>query len=177
MAGQNGGGPVYLFQKHDADHLMRPGRGAERKLELCLAPQIGRKSVRAADQKKSVRGRLIPPAPEEPGKRRAVDTVATFIERNQHRFLRDLCRNRRRFLANPGSGIPRTAFRNFMNFEATKAELAPRILEAYPIAFGKFPFRALPEAADCNDDETHRSIFRQRGNRFAAECVKSIGAR
>ena len=30
MAGQNGGGPINLFKKHDADHLMRPGRRAER---------------------------------------------------------------------------------------------------------------------------------------------------
>ena len=29
MAGQNGRGPINLFQKHDANHLMRPGRGAE----------------------------------------------------------------------------------------------------------------------------------------------------
>ena len=30
VAGQNGRGPVNLFQKHDSDHLMRPGRRAER---------------------------------------------------------------------------------------------------------------------------------------------------
>src|SRR3981081_1974465 len=66
VAGQNGRGAINLFQKHDAYHLMRPGRGAERNAELCLAPQIGRKSVRAADQKKSVRDRLIPPAAKMP---------------------------------------------------------------------------------------------------------------
>src|SRR6267154_2678600 len=87
VAGQNGRGPVNLFQKHDAYHLMRPSRGAERKLELGLAPQIGRKSVRAADQEKSVRDRLIAPAPKMPGKRRAVDAVPTFIERHQDRFF------------------------------------------------------------------------------------------
>src|SRR5260370_42369605 len=80
VAGQNGRGAVNLFQKHDAYDLMRPGRGAERKLELRLAPQIGRKSVRAADQEKSIRDRLIAPAPKMPGKRRAVDAVPTLIE-------------------------------------------------------------------------------------------------
>ena len=30
VARQNGRGPVNLFQKHDANHLVRPGRGAER---------------------------------------------------------------------------------------------------------------------------------------------------
>src|ERR1700687_6381228 len=49
MARQNGRGPIDLFQKHDANHLMRPGRGTERKAQLSLAPQIGRKAVRAAD--------------------------------------------------------------------------------------------------------------------------------
>ena len=52
VAGQNGRGAINLFQKHDAYHLMRPGRSTEREPELCLAPQIGRKSVRSADQKK-----------------------------------------------------------------------------------------------------------------------------
>jgi len=87
VAGQNGRGPVNLFQKHDAYDLMRPGRGAERKPELGLAPQIGRKSVRAADQEKSVRDRLIAPAPKMPGKPRAVDAVPAFIERHQDGFF------------------------------------------------------------------------------------------
>jgi hypothetical protein len=30
VAGQNGRAAVNLFKKHDADHLMRPGRRAER---------------------------------------------------------------------------------------------------------------------------------------------------
>ena len=38
MTRQNGRGPINLFQKHDANHLMRPGRGAECNAQLCLAP-------------------------------------------------------------------------------------------------------------------------------------------
>ena len=49
MAGQNGRGAVNLFQKHDANHLMRPSRSAKRHSQFALALQIGRKSVRAAD--------------------------------------------------------------------------------------------------------------------------------
>jgi len=56
-----------------------------------------------------------------------------------------------------------------MNLEAAKAELAAEFAKSLRIAFGKFPLRALLEAADCNDDEAHRSIFRQSGNRSAAE--------
>ena len=54
VAGQNGRGPVNLFKKHDADHLMRPGRRAERNAQFSLALQFGRKSVRAADHENSV---------------------------------------------------------------------------------------------------------------------------
>src|SRR5215213_10055833 len=36
VAGQNGRGPVNLFKKHDADHLMRPGRRAERNAQFSL---------------------------------------------------------------------------------------------------------------------------------------------
>src|ERR1700710_1695245 len=134
---------------------MRPGRGAERDTELCLAPQIGRKSVRAADHENSVRDRLIPPAPKMPGKRRAVDAFSAFIERHQDRFFRDLRRNRRGFLVYAGRCVPRAAFRNFMNLEAAKAELAAQFAKSLRKAFGKFPLRALLEAADCNDDEGH----------------------
>src|SRR5882724_12758427 len=80
---QNGRGPIKLFQKHDANHLMRPGRGSERKRELCLALQIRRKSVRAADCENSVCNRLIPPTAKPVRKSGAVDVVAALIERHQ----------------------------------------------------------------------------------------------
>src|SRR6202035_1830388 len=70
---QDGRGPVNLFQKHDANHLVRPGRGTERHAEFCFAPQIRRKSVRAADHENSIGDRLIPPAAKMPGKSLAVD--------------------------------------------------------------------------------------------------------
>src|SRR5438034_1236210 len=73
VARQYGRGPVNLFQKHDARHLVRPGSGAERDAQFCLAPQIRRKSVRATDHENSVGDRLIPPAAKMPGKSRAVD--------------------------------------------------------------------------------------------------------
>src|SRR6185312_4351462 len=87
MAGQNGRGPINLFQEHDANHLMRPGRRAERNAELSLAPQIGRKSVRAADRKNSIGDLVIPPAAKMPGKRRAVEVVAALVERHQDGFI------------------------------------------------------------------------------------------
>ena len=129
VARQNGRGPINLFQKHDANHLMRPGRGAECNAQLCLAPQIGRKSVRPADHENSVGDRLIPPAAKMPGKSRAVDIVPAFIERHQDGFCRDCRRNRRGFLGYPGRGVPRAAFRNFMNLKAAETELAADIVE------------------------------------------------
>src|SRR6195256_2309765 len=89
MARQYGRGPVNLFQKHDAHHLVRPGSGAECDAQFCLAPQIRRKSVRAADHKNSVGDRLTPPAAKMPGKIRTVDIVAAFVERHQHGFRRN----------------------------------------------------------------------------------------
>src|SRR5438309_264164 len=89
MPGQNGRGPIKLFQKHDANHLVRPGRGAECNAEFRLTPQFGRKSVGAADHENSVACPLIPPAGQIPGKYGAVDVLAMLVERHQHGFFGD----------------------------------------------------------------------------------------
>ncbi len=44
--------------------------------ELCLAPQIGRKSVRAADRENSLGDGFVPPAAEMPGKTRALSRLS-----------------------------------------------------------------------------------------------------
>src|SRR5258708_21536267 len=72
MAGQDGRGPINLFQKHDPYHLMRPGRSAERHAQLGLAPQIARKSVRAAYRANSITVLLIPPAARQACKTAAI---------------------------------------------------------------------------------------------------------
>ena len=139
-------------------------------LKLCLAPQIGRKSVRAADHENSVGDLLVPPAAEMPGKSRAVDIVAALVERHQDGFLGDRGRNRRGLLGHPGRGVAGAAFGNFMNLEAAKAELAADVVEALAIALGQFPLRALLQPADGNDDEAHEAFSGKHvGNRFAAE--------
>src|SRR4051795_10098268 len=148
MAGQYSRGPVNLFKKHDADHLMRPGRRAERNAQSSLALQIGRKSVRAADRENCVGNPLIPPIAELPGEARAIDALAMLVQRHQHGFLRYCRRDRRGFLRYPGRGVTRAAFGNFMDREAAKAELAADILEALAIAFGQFLLRALLQPAD-----------------------------
>src|SRR5882757_8053237 len=148
VACQNGRGPVDLFQKHDANHLMRPGRRAERNAQFSLALQIGRKSVRAADRENCIGDSLIPPIAEMPGETRAIDALAMLVQRHQYGFLRYCRRNRRGFLRYPGRGVARAAFGNFMDREAAKAELAADILEALAIAFGQFLLRALLQPAD-----------------------------
>src|SRR6266436_153444 len=80
---QNGRGPINLFQEHDANYLVRPGRRTERNAQLCLAPQIGRKSVRAADHENIVGDRLIPPGAKMAGKSGAVDVFAAPVECHQ----------------------------------------------------------------------------------------------
>jgi hypothetical protein len=49
VTGQNGRGPVDLFQQHDADKLVRPGRGAEGELRRGLVAQRRRQTAIAAD--------------------------------------------------------------------------------------------------------------------------------
>ena len=148
MARQNGGSPINLFQKHDANHLMRPGRGAECNPDLCLAPQIGRKSVRAADQENCVGNRFVPPAAKMTGESRAVEVVAALIQRHQHGFFGDRSRYRRGFLSDAGGGIAGAALGNFMDLQAAKTELAADILEAFAVALGELPFRTLLQPAD-----------------------------
>ena len=48
-----------------------------------------------------------------------------------------------------------------MDLEAAKTEFAADVVEAFALAFRQFPLRALLQPADCNDDEAHKSIFRQ----------------
>src|SRR5258708_16049628 len=158
VARQNGRGPIDLFQQHDADHLVRPSRGTERNAELCLAPQIGRKSVRAADHENSVGDRLIPPGAKMPGKSDAVDILAALVERHESGFRRDCGRNHARFLGNPGCGIAGAAFGNFMNLEAAKPEFAADVVESLAIAFGQLPLRTLLQPADRNDDKAHTAF-------------------
>src|ERR1700704_4047197 len=96
-----------------------------------------------------------PSAPQMPGEGCAIDILAALVERYQHGFVGNRSRNRGGFLGHPGRGVARAAFRNFMNLEAAKAELAADVVEAFPIALGQFPLRALLQPADCNDDEAH----------------------
>ncbi|MGA7994464.1 MAG: hypothetical protein WCA28_06085 [Bradyrhizobium sp.] len=56
-----------------------------------------------------------------------------------------------------------------MDIEAAKAELAADVVEPFAVTLAQFPLRALFQPADGDHDEAHRSIFRQSGNRFAAE--------
>ena len=165
VARQNGRGPINLFQKHDANHLVRPGRGAERQTELGHAPQIGRKSVRAADRKNSAGGLFVPPAAEMPGQSGAVEIVATLIERHQHGFIGIAAEIAAGLLGHPGRGVAGAAFGDFMNIEAAKAEFAADVIEALAVAFGQFPLRTLLQPAD---EMTTRRI-----GEFPAECMPS----
>src|SRR5665647_2877180 len=148
MTGQNGRGPIILFQKQDANHLVRPGRAAERNAEFCFAPQIGRKSVRAADHENSVGDRIVPPAAEMPGKSGAVDVVTALVQRHQDGFRRYCGRNRGGFLGHPGRGVAGAALGDFLDIEAAKAEFAANVVESLAIAVREFPLRTLLQPAD-----------------------------
>src|SRR5882757_11248511 len=89
------------------------------------------------------------------GEAGAVDIAAVLVERHHHRFFRNQGRNGRGLLRDPGRGVARAAFRNFMNLEAAEAELAADVVEPVAIAFRELPFRALLQAADRNDEEAH----------------------
>src|SRR4051812_48839831 len=89
------------------------------------------------------------------GKSGAADTLAVLVQRHQQRFFRNRGGNRRCLFRDPGRGVAGAAFRNFMNLEAAKAELAADIVEPRAIAFGEFTLRSLLEAADGNDEQAH----------------------
>src|ERR1700674_1227933 len=161
MTRQDGRGPVDLFQKHDANHLVRPGRGAERHPQLRHAPQIRRKSVRATDYENSIGDLIIPPAAKMPGKSAAVEIVAVLIERDQQGSCGNCRRNRRGLLGHPGGGVARPAFRYFMSLKAAKSEFAADVVESLTVALGQFPLRALLQPPDGDDEEAHESMFRQ----------------
>src|SRR6478609_335034 len=127
---------------------MRPGRGAERETELCVMPQIGRKSVRAADKESRAGNLLVPKTAEMPGKGGAVDLVAALIERHHRGSLGDRRQDCGGFGGHAGCGVARTALGNFMNFKAAEAELAADVVEALAIAFGQYPLRTLLQPAD-----------------------------
>src|SRR5664279_5647532 len=134
---------------------MRPSRGPERDRELLFAPQIGRKSVSAANDKHGIGNRLVAPLAEMTGKRRAVNVAAALVHRHQYRFVGDDRKDFRGFLGHPGWRLTRTALRKLMNLEAAKTKFATHILEPRTISFGQFAFRPLLQTADRNHHEAH----------------------
>src|ERR1700726_165075 len=134
---------------------MGPSRVAAREGELPIAPQIGRKSVRAADDENSAGDRPVPPAFEVAGKSSTVDILAVFVERDKHGFFRGCRRNRRGFLGDARGGVACPAFGNFDDLDAAEAELAANIVESLLIAFSQLALRALFQPADGNHDEAH----------------------
>jgi hypothetical protein len=99
---------------------------------------------------------FVAPAAELPGKARAVDALAAFVERDQRLLLRQQRRDRRSFFGNPRGGVARAAFRDLMDVEAAKPELAADILEALAVTLGELPFRALFQTADADHDKAHQ---------------------
>ena len=154
MSGQNGRGPVDLFQQHHAHHLMRPGGLAKRNPDFGFAPQFGRKSVSAAN-KKYRRHRLVTPSSKMTRECGAVDGIAALIKRNDGRFVRNQSGDRGSFFGNSRRGIACAAFRNFMNLDAAKAGFAAGLIEAFAVTVRKLSFRPLFEFADGNDDDAH----------------------
>ena len=111
VAGQNGRGPINLFQKHDANHLMRPGRRAERNASLALRRKSGEspsappimKIVLATDSSRQ--------RPSCRAKAGAVDVLAALVQRHQHRIFPGSARTspplpRRSGLQRRGRGFP-----------------------------------------------------------------------
>src|SRR3954471_4134787 len=155
MAGQNGGGPIKLFQKHDADHLVRPGRRAECNRELGLTAQFGRKSVRPSDYENSMTRALVAPAPEMPGEYGGIEILPTFVERHQYRFFGNMRADRHGLFGHPRGGVACAAFGNFVDGKFAKSELAADLVEPLVIAIRKLPLGPLLQPAHRNDSNTH----------------------
>src|SRR5450755_3909625 len=157
VPGQDGGGPVKLLQKHDTNHLMRPSRGPERDSEAFLAAQIGRKSVRAANDENGAGDRLVAPAAKSIRKVLTCDILTVLVKRDKHGFLRDCRRNRRALFREPRRCVTRATLGDLMNLDAAKAKLAADLVATLPVAIGQFSLGALLQPADSNDDEAHRN--------------------
>lgn len=116
----------------------------------------------------------VAPAAELPGETCAVDALAAFVERDQHMLFRDHRGDGCGLFGDARIGVTCAAFRNVMDIEAAKAELAADIVKARAITLGELPFRARFQTADADHNEAHKSVFRQSGNRFAAENASSL---
>src|SRR5579883_1849968 len=160
---------------------MRPGRSPKSDPGLFLAAQFGRKSVRAADHEYSIWNRLIPQAAEALGQRLTADIFAAFVERDKHGVFRDCGRDRRGLLRDARSCVAGAAFRNFVNLEAAKAELAADVLEALAVALGELALRSGFQPADGYDDESHPFFRRSRtclpDNKCRSNTARATGAR
>ena len=62
MAGKYGGGAIKLFQQHEANKLMRPGRGSERDRERRGFTQARRKPIGRSDNESDRRPALSAPS-------------------------------------------------------------------------------------------------------------------
>src|SRR6266700_1314753 len=114
---------------------MRPGRSPERDHKFFLAPQIGRKSVRPANDKCSVGDRLVTPMAQMTGKSCAVNIMTALVQRHKDGLLRYGRRNRRGLLGHSGGRLARAALGNLDDVEAAESQLAADNIEPRAVAF------------------------------------------
>src|SRR6266700_1430660 len=154
---------------------MRPGRSPERDHKFFLAPQIGRKSVRPANDKCSVGDRLVTPMAQMTGKSCAVNIMTALVQRHKDGLLRYGRRNRRGLLGHSGGRLARAALGNLDDVEAAESQLAADNIEPRAVAFRQLAFRPLLQTADRNYDEAHGSRYHAR--RPIRTCRCPNGAR
>ena len=78
-----------------------------------------------------------------------------LVECHHDRLFRNQGCDGHRLLRDPSRGIAGATFRNFMNLETTKAELAADVVKPVTITFREFPLRTLLQATDGDDVKAH----------------------
>src|SRR5262249_47732089 len=84
-----------------------------------------------------------------------IEILPALVQYSDHRLVGNMRLDRSGLFGHPRCGVARAAFRNFMDSELAKPELAADLVEPLEIAIGKLPFAALLQPAHRNDRNTH----------------------
>ena len=157
MAGQDCGGSIDLFQQHHPHQLVRPGSGAERQPQFCFFAQARREPVGTTDQKNDCRSAIGPPFGKLGRKTGAlevltVESSSTTTASCGMTLASAIDSSSIRLPAIGGATLP-----DLNDLDVTQTELTAGLRRALAVTLAQLGFRALFQASDGGNDDTHRA--------------------
>lgn len=158
VPGQNGRGPVKLFEHQGPHHLVRQGKLAERQHQPRRGAERGRQPVRPADHKGNGGCAVLPEVAELLGKFEAGHRFSALIESDERCPFRNRREDGLGLVGHPVIRAPLGAFCEFDCSEFLNADRTQRGLKPRCVSFAELALGACLEAAH-GDQQNLQEIF------------------